>query len=214
MTLCNLALSPTRVLVLTDTLVMHYGRPWSFATKCAFLAHCTAILSARGPSEIRTETSNYLEHVFLPAGAETAASSVLPDVLPRIYSSLCSKYAGVEAAEVILAGWAPTHGRFGGWYFSHRDDFEPHELELDAVHWLPQSPDYRPFSPARFDERLVALARAQHAQLVKEQGPRCSVGGDLIACDLTASGYRVWKAARLEGYDALVAQMAEVEAAA
>jgi hypothetical protein len=201
-------------LMLTDTLVTYYDRPWSFASKFALLAHCTAILCARGPSEMRTETSKYLEQLYLPAGAEGAALVVLPDFLPRLYRGLRSKYGNSANGEVVLAGWSPTRQRFAGWYFSYRDDFHPHELQTDAVHWLPQSPDYRRFQPARFDDRLVALARAQHAKIVQEQGDRGGVGGDLIACDLSINGARIWKAARLAGYDELVARMAANEEAA
>ena len=156
---------------------------------------------------MRIETSDYLEHVYLPSWRRDSRASVLPDFLPRIYADFVVEIWPHEEGEVILAGWAPTHERFAGWYFSQRDDFEPHELQQDACHWLPQSPDYRPFTPARFDDRLVALAKAQHGAMVEEEGPSCSVGGDLIACDLTTSGYRVWKAARLDGYDQLVARM-------
>jgi hypothetical protein len=201
----NLYLEPTRVDVISDTLVSFRGQPWTFATKVLCLPHLLGVLAARGPIEALWHTAQALEATPYAGGVD-GLLPCLPGLVQDAQEGIEERYGPDHQSELLLTGWSVAAGRFLAWIMRSRDGFEPHPIT--EAHFSPAAEGYQPpkVTKAPSDGTWVMLCEMQADMLMKESGT-FTVGGDVILTQLTRGGIASCKIHRFGNHAAAVEAM-------
>jgi hypothetical protein len=210
MTLVDIQLSPARVLVFSDTMqISPAGDPAGFATKVTVLPHISALWCCRGPVVLSRRVQLLLNgEVFLEHGIDDAVK-LLPGLLLAETERRAGRHEpGAFAAEAWLLGWSPAADGFTGYHLPSERDFEA-RLVPPGLHFNPplgrETPAELPMAKvieAALVQREMMARQAEH-----DGDPWPSIGGDLLAFELTRAGTSIRKVARFPGHGAAVEHM-------
>lgn len=204
MSVCNLSVTPSRILILSDTLQYRGGEPVSFCdsktaiSKAGGYAH-----TLRGPALVADFIQQALDSVTALHEAVGAVTGVLEAVDPETIAAC----RGIEAT---LAGKLQPSGQLVAVRVRRMQGMlHPETVTLRAgVHLLPTGEGLDALLPPEADEKLmVRLALAQWKVREHFTLPLC-IGGIMHLTEVTPAGARQWVAGEYPDHDAVRAQLA------
>lgn len=186
-TALNAYLGSDGAIVLADTLATTADlQPVGFTSKIYPVLHLGAVISGRGSHDL---ISGYARHVM---GVEPIRD--FDDLVERTPGVLTLGAKILEGwwpgpSTVYLWGWSAADGRFRGYAFSSRADFETRALP-EGFMTAPGLENADELAALlKNEDALVALAdvmRAAHDEQAKRSDDeRCAIGGDIVACILS-----------------------------
>lgn len=189
MTILNAHLSPSRAVLLTDTLTCDIdGTPGGAVSKLAVIPHLRAVTAVRGSVWLSTSWRYFVEHVQTVGALRALAPEATKGLLERYKKHAPEGYAcdGVtRTCEFITFAWDDRKGRVIGWMNDFRNGFVTEDLP-DGTHAVPWIPGY----PTAARVPLVDVTLEQIA-VAKAHGVPAPVGGDGVRATVTRRGVSV-----------------------
>lgn len=189
MTILNAHLSPSRAVLLTDTLTCDIdGTPGGAVSKLAVIPHLRAVTASRGSVWLSMAWRYWAGHVQSLDAMRAEAPHAARSLLERYATKAPEGYAcdGIgRTCEFVTFAWDDRQGRVVGFMNDFAEDFATTALE-DGTHAVPWIPGY----PTAGRAPLVDVTLEQIA-LATANGVPAPVGGDGVRATVTRRGVSV-----------------------
>lgn len=199
MSLLNVFVSPSRVLVSVDTnAISPHGNGNYEISKLIPLAHANTVLAARGVNTFLLEV--FAGCFLLPRADCDRINAWLPGAIDEIWKRVAALAAQGGLAENILggcdllvAGWSPSLSAMSAVRYAREPN--AHAFTIDPIHACMIAPkiDWKCHEPDRAPDGLTlmqGIARNQVDHILAAE-PGQPIGGRLLVAEITRDGIAI-----------------------
>lgn len=189
--------SPSEVMLATDTLAVsdNIGTPKQFTTKFYIVPHLRGVICGTGLGQFIVDWFGIV-NCDMAVRDFPQLNFHAPKALGELWDS---KYKGFSITSTIYHfGFPANDGPLVTYAYRSTAGFVsdplPHGIHLKPEGEVPKEPTF----PTAFRGIMDSQRGRQSGKPIKE---RVFIGGEILVCHMTRSGYAVWTADRFPDYD-------------